>query len=421
MKLQKDYLRTDILEPGLLRLFRSYVVVINVLSILNLFFQHHGQPQPFTLISIVNLVALAFLDFVVFNPPLEKRLQANTLALGIFLFLVMTALQFWSSIKIEAPQELIDWGRLYFTNCFVWLFIPMLITAWQYGLRGSVAFVTIASIFEGMVFILSVSIAENWFFFPFVVFRSTNLLVVGAVIARLMVEQRKQRSELKAANQQLSHYAGTLEQLSTSRERNRLARELHDTLAHTLSGVSVQLEAVRTLWEPSPDKAHELLVQALHDTRDGLSETRRALKDLRAEPLEDLGLLLAIENLCADLETKTGADVDLNLPKSIDTASAVIQHCIYRTVQESFANIDRHAGAKQVRLSLSVDGRDAEKTYQLTIQDNGQGFDTAADVEAGHFGLRGMRERVELLNGAFLVTSAPNAGTLVSVTLKEVQ
>src|SRR5947208_742021 len=115
---------------------------------------------------------------------------------------------------------------------------------------------------------------------------------VGLVLAWLIDRQREQRAALAEANRKLAQYAAATEQLATSQERNRLARELHDTLAHSLSGVTVQLEAVQALWELNPMEARRMLDQALQHTRGGLNEARRALQALRASPLEDLGLAL---------------------------------------------------------------------------------------------------------------------------------
>jgi signal transduction histidine kinase len=108
--------------------------------------------------------------------------------------------------------------------------------------------------------------------------RTAAMTLVGYILIRLIDGQRAQRHALAEANVKLRQYASTVEQLSISHERNRLARELHDTLAHTLSATSVQLEAVDAVWDTSPNQARELLHKSLAQTRSGLTETRRALK-----------------------------------------------------------------------------------------------------------------------------------------------
>ena len=125
-------------------------------------------------------------------------------------------------------------------------------------------------------------------------------LAVGFSIGYLMNRIRNQQSSLETANIRLTHYTSTLEQLAITRERNRLARELHDTLAHSLSGLAVQLETVKAYWDVDQKMARSSLDLSLAVVHSGLEETRRALKALRASPLEDLGLAQAIKALVED-------------------------------------------------------------------------------------------------------------------------
>ena len=102
---------------------------------------------------------------------------------------------------------------------------------------------------------------------------------------------------MREANANLTHYASTLEQLTVSRERNRLARELHDTLAHSLTALSVSLETVKAYFDIDREKTREMIDISLKSTRKGVDETRRALKSLRSSDLEDLGPGLAIQRI----------------------------------------------------------------------------------------------------------------------------
>jgi len=115
-----------------------------------------------------------------------------------------------------------------------------------------------------------------------------GLLGLRYCVSLLMDKLRAQRASVEQANLQLRHYAGTLEQLAISRERNRVARELHDTLAHTLTGIIVQLEATKAYWEVDHQTAGTMIQTALDSARAGLQETRRALRALRASPLDEL-------------------------------------------------------------------------------------------------------------------------------------
>src|SRR5262249_42461360 len=138
-------------------------------------------------------------------------------------------------------------------------------------------------------------------------------LLVGQMIVKLMNVQREQRQRLSEANARLALYASTLEQLTISRERNRLARELHDVLAHTLSGVAVELEGLRTMMRLDVERANALLNHSLQAIREGLSESRRALKELRAKPLEDLGLALAVRTLAESYATRCDFALELSI------------------------------------------------------------------------------------------------------------
>ena len=148
------------------------------------------------------------------------------------------------------------------------LLVPLIIVAWQYGFRWVLWFcaLTVATELALMLPLAGkggppaltlavISLVRCMFFLP-----------VGYAVARLARAQREQRAALADANARLARYASTLEELAVSRERDRLAHELHDTLAHGLSSVAVQLEAMRTLWESQPDAARGMLADALkHD------------------------------------------------------------------------------------------------------------------------------------------------------------
>jgi signal transduction histidine kinase len=217
-------------------------------------------------------------------------------------------------------------------------------------------------------------------------------LLVGHMIASLVSVQREQRQRLTEANIRLAQHASTLEQLTVSRERNRLARELHDTLAHSLSGVAVQLEALDTLLEDGSSEVKALLRQTLSTTRSGLNETRRAL---RAGPLDDPGLALALRNLAESVASRGSLKLSLDIQDPLENLSPELEQGIYRVAQEALENVTRHAQASdlQVHLSQSTD------CLELTISDNGRGFDLSDVNLSDQFGIRGMRERTEMLAG----------------------
>ena len=419
MALVRRYSHAREIEPGLLKLLRSYVIFLAILLGLNLIGLSVAGELAWTPLlagyGILILVLIAYL----YQPWLQSRLGTAYIAGGLFLFLCLGLVQLWLGLRMIPVLLLGEWIRLYFSNGFTLLFIPLLIAAWQFGLPGVAALITLASLGEIGVFLAVNTAQENMYMLALIFLRDVNFFIIGAVVARLMMAQRRQRYELKAANQQLIHYAATLEQLAISRERNRLARDLHDTLAHTLSGVSVQLEAVRALWDANPAQAHDLLERALNDTRSGLGDTRRALQDLRAEPIENLGLLLALEQLGEAFRDRSGLPCQVSLPETILPLSPAVQNALYRSAQEALLNIDRHANARHAWVMLEWSTIENEIDCCLTVRDDGQGFLPEAAAQDGHFGLRGMRERAALLGGTCRIVSEPGQGTTVTLHLKE--
>jgi signal transduction histidine kinase len=240
--------------------------------------------------------------------------------------------------------------------------------------------------------------------------RSVSFLVVGYFISQLMQQIRFQQDELAQKNAHLTDYADTLERLTISRERNRVARELHDTLAHTMSGLSVQLETTKTYLGINPEVAGTLLEKALVITREGLDEIRRALKALRARPLDDLGFIQAVRQLCESAAERGNLEMDLVLPEQVELPPGVEQN-IYRIAQEAIENVVQHANAKHLWVRLLIN----QGNLSLTIRDDGLGL---TPTEASdHFGLSGMRERAQLLGAGLTVESHLGQGTTIQLKM----
>lgn len=196
-------------------------------------------------------------------------------------------------------------------------------------------------------------------------------------------------------------------------ERNRLAREIHDTLAQGLSGIAYQLESADALLEIDQDvsKARQLVQQALQLTRQNLDEARRSVMDLRAAPLQERTLTEAInalleENSRLNRFTYTFEQRD-NPPLSMRTEMG-----LYRILQESLNNTIQHAQASHIYVRLSG----TPDHIELIIEDNGIGFDTSGDHQEC-FGLMGINERAKLLGGTLQLSSEIGEGTIIKVTI----
>ena len=303
------------------------------------------------------------------------------------------------------------WETIFF------LIIPLVFIAWQYSMREVVLYSFVTILFETIPSLIFPP-AEGYSIFFFLnlfsdIMRSFIMLIVGWIQNQLVKVQREQHEQLIDANIKLRNFALTSEKLAQTQERNRLARELHDTLAHTLSSISVQLEATKALFDKNPDRAKKMLDDTLSNTKNGLKETRRTLVDLRSSELESYGLTQAIRNTGTATAERGGFVIDFQLDKSMDVLSDDLSHCLYRTAQEALENTLRHANAQHVFVSLTSD----DDCVRLQVKDDGQGFDTSM-IDKHNLGVRGMRERVEMLGGTFSIESSPNNGTTVLTVLE---
>lgn len=305
--------------------------------------------------------------------------------------------------------------RLWVNFQFLVLFV-----GWQYHPRWAlISGIGLSLLDAALAFPL---IRHNATLYPFymsiVVARLFSVSAVGMSMAWMVNRQREHRAALADANRKLTLYAATTEQLAVSQERNRMARELHDTLAHSLSGVIVQLEAAEALWDVNLAGARKMVEHVHQSARSGLTEVRRALNSLRASPLEDLGLALALSALAESVAARTELKLDLEIAKRIENIPPEVEQCVYRVAQEALANVARHSKAKSLYVSLSK----PNGHLILSIKDDGQGFDSN-NVDTTRYGLKGLRERAEMIGGALQIETKLHQGTTVlfTVPLPEVE
>lgn len=207
-------------------------------------------------------------------------------------------------------------------------------------------------------------------------------------------------------------------ELATTEERNRLAREIHDTLAQGLTAVALHLEVADALLagEETAATAREKVRKALELTRANLDEARRSVLDLRAAPLQALSLPEALAALARQTGQEYAIEVCCRARGIEQRLPSRIEAGFYRIAQELLANVGKHARATQVDVRLEQCGG----ALVLSVADDGIGFDPAAVAGpsvVGGFGLIGLRERVALLGGTLQLASAPDDGTRVRVTI----
>jgi len=301
------------------------------------------------------------------------------------------------------------------TRVVPFLLIALLLVSWKYKWRYMLAFcVTLALVNVGIL----------WAFVPndrgaftgglfAIMTQVISFLVVGFFISVMVGWLRRQQDSLEEANAKLTNYAQTLEDLAVTKERSRIAQELHDTLSHTLSGLSVQLETMKAYWDVDPVTARKRLDKSLVAIRSGLEETRRILMALRAKPLEDLGLSEAIQQMAQEAATHASIALDLVVADHLLSLSPNAEQCIFRVAQEAITNVVKHAKAKKLTVKLEF----KENKVALMVQDDGIGFDINDTSKDKHFGLTGMEERVEVAKGKLDIISQPGSGTTVQLTI----
>jgi signal transduction histidine kinase len=362
-------------------------------------------------------IALLFLGFSYWSW-IQKTLKVFYIPLMLLIIagLPIVASRLWIRPFPPGPLSNIEGVTL---RLLPVLFIGLVITAWQYRWLAVGVFALGTAVLDIALVIINSIIRPPQATAPSAVIlvtivRTISFLVIGYFINVLVQRLRSQQAQLMQANARLTHYASTIEQLSISRERNRLARELHDTLAHTLSGLSVQLETTQAYWDVEPETARDLLAKSLAATRSGLNETRRALKALRASPIDDLGLLLALQKLAQSAAERGKLSLSLSLPEQMPPLSPDVEQCLYRIAQESLENVVYHANAQTLLVQLTM----SEETICLKVEDDGLGFDVKQSQVTGHYGLPGMHERAQAVGGELTVNSHPGQGTQIQLTLK---
>lgn len=401
------------IEPGLIQIFR-YFAVVGVFYFFarwvyetSLVDNQHAIIQT-SIFMIVHALLLVYLLITW----LEKRLKHYYLPLILAVYTV--AMVLGSMFYLLNPNRTIVG---YVTNSFSLvpiLIVPLVLIAWQYGYRNALfyaSFTNIADLGIAMFIVGRVSV-PNLPMLSMPIIRFLAFMMVGFVVSQLSENAQRQKHRILLANLQLSQYTNTLEHLATTRERNRLARELHDTIAHTLSGLSVNLEALKTIAAAENSEMQGMIDSSLEATRTGLSETRRALRDLRAQPLEDLGLDLALRQMAASIVERAGLQLVINIEAPLPYLAPNIEQVFYRIAQEALENTVRHANASLV----SIDLKQVDDHLIMTVLDDGQGFNEKEINIEDHFGMKGMRERALTIGADLAIESEPGKGTRLQLS-----
>jgi two-component system, NarL family, sensor histidine kinase YdfH len=390
------------------------------------------------------------------DPEVEEGLQ-ETRPFFWFLILVLILLygiSIYESPELRQPARLLPYTVLFFLHILLHWYMPFLVTQkrklalylvvqiilvnllilisrqpsiviglyatlagetvgiledWRHSLLAVIAYLLLMGVTYGLLW--GWEATPNWL--------GTALLVMFFILVYVLLflrqlnaraESQRLLLELQEAHARLAEYAAQVETLTLEAERQRMARELHDTLAQGLAGLILQLEALElSLERENTKQAQQITAQAKERARTTLADARRAIDDLRAADTETAE---AISREVERFQKATGIPCTLQMPPDLDISEQDGEHAL-RCVSEGLANVARHAQASQVWITLH------EENDHLLIQvrDNGQGFNAAGDIPTGHYGLLGLRERARLANGQLAIESMPGQGTTITMSL----
>ena len=233
--------------------------------------------------------------------------------------------------------------------------------------------------------------------------------VFTAVVTALLQREQRARAELAEAHERLRGYAAQAEELATTQERNRLARDIHDGLGHHLTVVQMQVQAARAVLPTDPAKADAVLAKAQRQATEALAEVRRSVAALR-EPRALPPLPEALKGLAEDTSA-AGVPTELAVTGTVRPLAEDVEESLYRAAQEGLTNVRKHAGAASARLAVDYG---ADGAVRLEVRDDGRG---TGELRGEGFGLLGLRERAERLGGRLEVESAPGAGTTLRMAV----
>ena len=241
-----------------------------------------------------------------------------------------------------------------------------------------------------------------------IVFFVLGYLILYAQQSQSQRQLEEAHLELQGAHSRLAASSRQIETLTLLTERQRMARELHDTLAQGIAGMIMQLEVTSAqMHRKNYQQAQEVLSQALADARTTLQDARHAITDLRSRTPRVDQLISSVQQEITHFFQKTGIVHHTNLNDLIHTPAHACEHAL-RFIGEGLNNVARYAHAHQV----SVEAKRVEKWLVITVQDDGQGFDpTSRALSTGRYGLLGLQERAHLVEGTLSVNSSDGKGT----------
>lgn len=377
-----------------------WTIVLYLSFLLGVYTFYANNPERMRTWSGVVLVVAGITFFVVYHtlylrvdnwwpmPPRRARIYfpVMTALFGILVFL-SPAFSGLGYALIAHVCCLLHWKR------WALPLIPvMALIAWSYG------------VFAGDLIAL-------------VIFGFSMAIVLGVFFAiAVLTHQRWQLAELVRdlgqAKAELERNAAQTEELAALRERTRLARDMHDSIGHALVVVNVKLEAAQRLYRKDTLRGDAELEETRGLVRETMADLRRSLADLRAPLGDSIDLLRALGQIAVEVEKRSPLAIEVHVDPQLPTLPPALAEAVWRIAREAITNVERHAAAASATISLDCHSG----TLLLRVADDGSGVRAVDLARPDHFGVIGMRERVEALGGAFQIAPRSGGGTVVEAT-----
>lgn len=252
---------------------------------------------------------------------------------------------------------------------------------------------------------------------------ATLIAVSFGILGQYINEERKRKKEaqklydklrlseekLISAYEKLEEYSSTIEELTILRERNRISREIHDSVGHTLSTLIIQLQAIPYVMNSDAEKGKKMIEELVSYTKKGVEDVRRTVKELQPTDFESFQGIFALKDLVSNYEKLTGIKIRFMISKDKWELNSDQSFTLYRILQEALSNSSRHGKAREIEISLQF----MEDKLYLHIKDNGTGVNNPTPG----FGLKGMNERAKSLGGYIDIYSEEGRGFEINVTI----
>ncbi|HEX2979741.1 MAG TPA: sensor histidine kinase [Anaerolineaceae bacterium] len=363
--------------------------ILVVLAAYTVYITAGGLSDPIVEVVLMAILGLLYLAIGIYGARFVARFRSPAWNAALFISAIATGT-----------------AITYLGNGATWLVLVPLVSTAVEDLSRPWALVACLAIFAGQIVPFLILFGGQ----AALMWGVTSLAAMAFVAAftQITVSESKARADLAEAHQKLREYAAQVEELSVTRERNRLAREIHDGLGHYLTAINIQIKAAQATAGQDADLSMTALNNAQTLTQEALADVRRSISALRADPSTDEPLPERLNRLLAETES-AGIAAHLTLQGVPRPLASQIEFALYRAAQEGLTNVRKHAQAKSAEVELTY----RERSVHLQIKDDGSG---AVDPGGG-FGLLGIKERCELLGGSLRIATAPGKGFTLDIEI----